>query len=185
MRALWLHFPDDPRAVACDDEYLWGGNLLVAPVVEKGAATRRIYLPHGTWYDFWSGARLDGGREISRPVDLETMPLYVRAGSILPLGPVKQYVAETSDQPLSISVYSGTDASFLVYEDDGISFDYRRGEWMGLQLDWSESRGALTLHLADGSHMLRPARRDLEVRLVTTETIEHVVFDGTRVELKL
>jgi len=185
MRALWLHFPDDPRAVACDDEYLWGGNLLVAPVVEKGAATRRIYLPHGTWYDFWSGARLDGGREISRPVDLETMPLYVRAGSILPLGPVKQYVAETSDQPLSISVYPGADASFLVYEDDGISFAYRRGEWMGLQLDWSESRRALTLHLADGSRMLRPARRDLQVRLVTTETIEHVVFDGTRVELKL
>jgi hypothetical protein len=94
-------------------------------------------------------------------------------------------VAETSDQPLSISVYPGADASFLVYEDDGISFAYRRGEWMGLQLDWSESRRALTLHLADGSRMLRPARRDLQVRLVTTETIEHVVFDGTRVELKL
>jgi alpha-glucosidase/alpha-D-xyloside xylohydrolase len=94
MRALWMHFPDDPKAVACGDQYLWGQNTLVAPVYEKGATTRRIYLPKGAWYDFWTGERLEGGREITRQVDLETLPLYVRAGSLLPLGPVKQYVDE-------------------------------------------------------------------------------------------
>ncbi len=73
MRGLWLHFPDDPRAVARDDEYMWGRNLLVAPVVEKGAGTRRVYLPRGDWHDFWTGERIDGGREISRAVDLETI----------------------------------------------------------------------------------------------------------------
>ena len=75
--------------------------------------------------------RVEGGREINRAVDLETMPLYVAAGTILPLGPVKQYTAEETDQPLSISIYPGADGSFLLYEDDGRSFDYRRGRMDG------------------------------------------------------
>jgi alpha-glucosidase/alpha-D-xyloside xylohydrolase len=74
LRALWLHYPDDPKAVACGDQYLWGRDVLVAPVVEEGATSRRVYLPRGAWYDFWSGDRLEGGAEISRKVDLETMP---------------------------------------------------------------------------------------------------------------
>jgi alpha-glucosidase/alpha-D-xyloside xylohydrolase len=139
MRALWMHFPDDPKAVNCGDEYLWGKDILVAPVCEKGATTRNVYLPRGDWYDFWTGERTTGGREISRAVDLETMPLYVRAGSILPLGPVKQYVAEKVDEPLSISIYPGADASFLLYEDDGTSFNFRHGEWMGIQMNWDDA----------------------------------------------
>ncbi|HWX94895.1 MAG TPA: TIM-barrel domain-containing protein [Terriglobales bacterium] len=184
MRALWLHFPDDPAAVARADEYLWGKNLLVAPVVEKGATARGVYLPHGAWHDFWTGERIEGGREFSRPVDLATMPLYVRAGSILPLGPVKQYVAEKSDQPLSITVYPGTDASFLLYEDDGTSFNYRTGEWMGIQMDWDDSRHVLTLRLADGSRMLPPARRDLELQLAG-ETPRSIAFTGRPIEARL
>jgi len=183
MRALWLHFPDDPAAVARADEYMWGKNLLVAPVVEKGATTRGVYLPHGAWHDFWTGERIEGGREIRRAVDLATMPLYVRAGAIVPLGPIKQYVAEKSDQPLSITVYPGTDASFLLYEDDGTSFNYRTGEWMGIQIDWNDSRRALTLRLTDGSRMLPPARRDLEVQLAGG-TPRPIAFTGRPIEEK-
>jgi alpha-glucosidase (family GH31 glycosyl hydrolase) len=177
MRALWLHYPDDPKAVACGDEYLWGKSVLVAPVAEKGAATRKVYLPAGGWYDFWTQERVEGGREISRPVDLETMPLYVRAGSILPLGPVKQYTGEKVEQPVSICIYPGSDASFLMYEDDGISFNYRKGEWMGIQMDWHDANRTLTLRLATGSRMLPPLRRKLEVKL-KNET-RSVVFDGS------
>ena len=182
MRALWLHYPDDPKAVACGDQYLWGRNLLVAPVVEKGATTRQVYLPTGDWYDFWTDERLAGGREISRAVDLETLPLYVAAGTILPLGPVKQYTGEATDQPLSILIYPGKDASFLLYEDDGSSFNYRKGEWMGIQMEWSEGRQALSLRLAPGSRMLPPMRRNLEVRL--GKTVRPSVFAGSPVELK-
>ncbi len=184
MRALWLHFPDDPRAVARDDEFMFGANLLVAPVVEKGASTRRVYLPQGDWHDFWRGERIAGGREITRPVDLETMPLYVRAGSILPLGPVKQYVAEKSDQPLSIIVYPGADTSFLLYEDDGTSFNYRTGEWMGIQMEWSEPGRMLTLRLAEASRMLPPSRREIEIKLATNGTMRKLTFAGTPVEVK-
>jgi alpha-glucosidase/alpha-D-xyloside xylohydrolase len=176
MRALWLHYSDDPVAIARDDEYLWGRDLLVAPVVEKGATSRRVYLPRGHWFDFWTGERIQGGREISREVDLETIPLYVRAGSILPLGPVKQYTGEKVDQPLSISIYPGADASFLLYEDDGSSFNYRKGEWMGIQMGWSDASHMLTMHLASGARMLPPLRRNIEVKL--DQTTHPVVFEG-------
>jgi alpha-glucosidase (family GH31 glycosyl hydrolase) len=181
MRALWLHYPDDPKAVACGDQYLWGESLLVAPVVEKGAKSRRLYLPRGGWYDFWTGERLEGGREISREVDLETMPLYVRAGSILPLGPVKQFASQKVDDPLSISIYPGTDASFLLYEDDGASFNYRKGEWMGIEMNWSDSQRRLTLHLASNSRMLPPKPRNFEVRL--GQAIRRVTFEGNPVQV--
>jgi alpha-glucosidase (family GH31 glycosyl hydrolase) len=182
MRALWLHYPDDPKAVACADQYLWGRNLLVAPVVEPGATSRRVYLPGGEWYDFWTGERVAGGREISRAVDLATLPLYVPAGSILPLGPVKQYTGEATDQPLSISIYPGADASFLLYEDDGSSFNYRNGGWMGIRMEWNDSRRNLTLSLASDSRMLAPLSRNFEVKL--GETVRSVVFNGSPVDVK-
>jgi len=182
MRALWLNYPDDPKAVACSDQYLLGRNLLVAPVVEPGATSRRIYLPRGDWYDFWTGERVAGGREINRPVNLETLPLYLPAGSILPLGPVKQYTSESSDQPLSVSIYPGADTSFLLYEDDGSSFNYRQGEWMGIHMEWNESRRSLTLRLAPESRMLPPSRRTIEVKL--GETVRTLAFTGNPIEMK-
>ena len=181
MRALWLHYPDDPVAVARADEYLWGRDLLVAPVVDQGATSRKVYLPPGAWFDFWTGERFEGGREISRNVDLETMPLYVRAGSILPLDPVKQYTQERVDQPLSISIYPGANASFLVYEDDGISFDYRKGEWMGLQLSWNDAKRCLTMNLAPGSRVLSSWMRRIEARF--NQTTKALVFDGNPVDV--
>jgi len=176
MRALWLHFPDDPKAVECEDQYLWGRNVLVAPVIEKGAETRRVYLPRGAWYDFWTQERVEGGREISRPVDLETIPLYIREGSILPLGPVKQFTGEKVEEPISISIYPGADASFLLYEDDGASFDYRKGEWMGIQMTWDDTRRKFNLHLAPGSRLLPPGARTIVVLLAGTS--RSLVFEG-------
>jgi alpha-glucosidase (family GH31 glycosyl hydrolase) len=183
MRALWLHHPDDPKAVGRDDEYLWGRDLLVAPVTEKGPTSRQIYLPRGVWYDFWTRERKEGGREITREVDLETMPLYVRAGTILPFGPVKQHTGEASTDPLSISVYPGQDGSFLLYEDDGKSFDYRKGEWMGIEMLWNDSRRVLTLRLAAGSKMLPPLSRNIEVKM--NETRRSLEFTGKPVEVQL
>lgn len=182
MRALWLHYPDDATAVARGDEYLWGRNLLVAPVVEKGATSRQVYLPHGGWFDFWTGERVEGGKEVTRKVDLETTPLYARAGSIVPLGPVKQYTSEKVDQPTTISIYPGADASFLLYEDDGSSFQYRQGEWMGIQMAWNDARRVLSLRLASGSRMLAPSKRNFEAKL--GDATKAVVFEGRPVEVK-
>jgi alpha-glucosidase/alpha-D-xyloside xylohydrolase len=181
MRSLWLHYPDDPVAVARDDEYLWGRDILVAPVFEKGATSRRLYLPRGRWYDFWTGEALDGGREITRAVNLETMPLFLRAGAILPLGPVKQYVEEKVEGPLSITIYPGADGSFFLYEDDGESFDYHQGVWMGVEMRWDDAGRVFRMRLADGSQMLPPLQRAMEIHLM--QETRRAVFEGRPVEV--
>src|SRR5262249_22596877 len=106
------------------------------------------------------------------------MPLYVRAGAILPFGPVKQYTSEKVDAPLEIKVYPGADGSFLLYEDDGGSFDYRKGEWTGIQMSWNDRRRTLGLRLAPGSKMLAPERK---IRAGNHDAI----FTGRPLEIKL
>jgi alpha-glucosidase/alpha-D-xyloside xylohydrolase len=182
MRALWLHYPDDPKAVRRGDEYLWGRDILVAPVTEKGASSRSLYLPRGSWYDFWTGERLEGGREIVRPVDLETLPLYVRAGAILPIGPLRQSTAEEPTGRLSLSIYPGADGVFTLYEDDGHSFKYRDGDWMGIEIAWADRERRLTMRLAPGSRMRPPLERRIEVRVAPEEAKRTVSFAGHAVE---
>jgi alpha-glucosidase/alpha-D-xyloside xylohydrolase len=185
MRALWLHHPDDEKAVARGDQFLWGRSILVSPVVEKGASSRVVYLPRGTWYDFWTEARLDGGREITRDVDLATMPIHVSAGSILPLGPVKEYVEQTTSEPVTIVIYPGADGHYSLYEDDGRSFDYRRGAWMRLDMQWRDADRRLTVQLGRGSRVLPPARRQFTVRVAGSSKTTPLVFAGKPLEVRL
>jgi len=185
MRALWLHYSDDPQAVARGDQYLWGRDILVSPVVEKSAGSRRLYLPRGSWFDLWTEAKVAGGREIDRAVDLATMPLHVRAGAILPFAPIKQYVDEPIDGPLSVVVYPGADGAFTLYEDDGKTFDYRRGAWMRVEMKWNDAARRLTLRLAPGSRMLPPARRAIDVRVAGGKETRSVVFAGQPVVVNL
>lgn len=185
MRALWLHHPDDAVAVVRGDEYLWGRDLLVAPVVEKGAMSRRLYLPRGAWVDFWTEERTDGGREIDRAVDLATLPLYVRAGAIVPMGPVKQYTDEPSDEPMTIVIYPGVDGASTWYEDDGHSFDYRRGQWMRVSMTWRDATRRLSLRLVPGSRMLAPLSRAIEIRVAGSTKTTRATFTGKPVSVTI
>ncbi len=148
MRALWLQYPDDPQAIRLGDEYLWGRDLLIAPVVEKGATTRRVYLPQGNWYDWWTHEKIQGGRWIDRPVNLATMPIYARAGAIIPLDPVRQYISQPVAEPTVLQVYPGKDGTFTLYDDDGQSLDYRRDTdpaavW--IRFHWDDAERRLTV----------------------------------------
>ncbi len=183
IRSLWLHYPDDPTATARGDEFLWGRDILVAPVVEKGATTRRVYLPKGDWFDYWTEERLQGGREIERRVDLETMPLYVRAGAVLPLAPPKEYVEQQVSDPMTVVVYPGADGAFTMYEDDGRSFDYRNGEFMRMALMWRDAARRLSLQLGPRSRMLPPAKRPMQIRLAGSKDLRSVVFEGKPVDV--
>jgi alpha-glucosidase/alpha-D-xyloside xylohydrolase len=174
IRALWLHYPDDATAVARGDEYLWGRDILVAPVVEKGATSRKLYLPRGVWHDFWTNESHDGGREISRAVDLETTPLYVRAGAVIPMDPVRQYTAEKVDGPTELRVFPGADGNFLLYDDDGASFDYRKGAWTAIQIAYNDARKTVSLRAAHGS-----PKRKFQINGKTVD------FTGRAVEIKL
>jgi alpha-glucosidase/alpha-D-xyloside xylohydrolase len=184
IRALWLHYPDDPAAVARGDQYLWGRDLLVSPVVEKGATSRRLYLPRGDWFDFWTEERVAGGREIDRPVDLGTLPLHVRAGAVLPLDPVRQYVDEAVDGHLTLLIYPGADAAGSLYDDDGKTFNYRKGEWTRVEWSWRDRERRLLVRLAPGSRMLPRARRPIEMRVAGEQTTRRAAFDGSPIEVR-
>jgi len=185
MRALWLHYPNDREAAVRGDEYLWGRDILVAPVVAKGAASRDVYLPPGEWYDFWTNERIAGGKIITKPVDLVTMPLYVRAGAVIPTGPVRQYVDEPNEEPLTITVYPGGDGTASLYEDDGKSFDYRRGSYMRMRMTWRDRERRLALALAPGSKMLSSSPRPIRVRLAGSSNVKTVRFFGRPLEVPL
>jgi alpha-glucosidase/alpha-D-xyloside xylohydrolase len=155
----------------------------VAPVVENGAKTRRLYLPGGGWYDFWTEKLTQGGREIEREVDLETTPLYVRQGAILPMGPLKQFTAERVEGPLTLTVYTGANGEAAVYEDDRTTFDFERGESMRLLCRWDDGQRRLTISLAEGSRMLSPSPRNIEVRLAASKERRWVPFHGEAVSV--
>jgi alpha-glucosidase/alpha-D-xyloside xylohydrolase len=183
VRAMWLHYPDDPAAVSRGDQYLFGRDLLVAPVFEKGASTRALYLPRGVWYDFWTRERVEGGREVTKPVNLETTPLYVRAGAILPMGPIKQYTGEKVDEPVTVWIHPGANGAFSLYEDDGQTFNFRRGDFMRINMNWSDRERRLTLNLGRGSRMLSASPVKLRVRL--GDATRDVTFTGRPVRVSL
>jgi alpha-glucosidase (family GH31 glycosyl hydrolase) len=185
MRALWFSFPDDPAALSVDDAYMWGDSLLVAPVTSKSAIELTTYLPKGAWFDYWTGESIQGGKPYARPVDLATMPLYVKAGTILPLGPIKQSTLERSSDPLELHIYPGADAHFALYEDDGISMDHTRGVASTINIRWNELTRAITLALAAGSTMHTFTTRKLSLHLVGSSTSKPVEFRGTPVTVAL
>jgi alpha-glucosidase (family GH31 glycosyl hydrolase) len=185
IRALWLHYADDPAAVARGDQYLFGRDILVAPVVEKGATTRTLYLPHGTWYDFWDNTRHEGGREIARAVDLGTIPLYVRAGAILPTGPLRQYTGEQVEGPLTLTLYPGVDGTAFVYEDDGATFNFRDGHFMRLEMEWKDARRQLKFQLTHGSKLMRPGKMEIELRVAGTDVTKQIFFAGQPISVVL
>lgn len=147
MRPMWLHHPDDATARGLGDQYLWGRDLLIAPVYEPGATTRRVWLPAGQWHDWWTGAVAGSasGAWVERPVDLATMPIYVRAGAIVPVDPVRQYTAQPVDEPTTIRVFPGADGEFVLYDDDGISQDYLSGEGSWIRFRWHDETATLTV----------------------------------------
>lgn len=144
MRALFMDFPDDPRVANLGDEYMLGTDFLVAPVTEQGATARSVYLPAGAgWYDYWTNRRYAGGQTIEAAAPIDRIPLFVRAGSILPVG--AQVPSTATPQKLeAIRVYPGRDASFALYDDDGITNAYRKGGGAKAVLHWDQAAGRLT-----------------------------------------
>jgi len=183
MRALWIYYPQDPKATATEDAYMWGPSILVAPVIEKGASQRKTYLPQGEWWDFWMQTKIDGGKDVLRDVDLEAMPLYVKAGSILPIGPVKQYADQEVAEPLTLRVYPRADGKFSLYEDDGITYGYEHGNFTRLECAWNDRSRTLSLNSRDATQ--KPtAHRSLVIEVVGTPGNKTVSFDNHPVEVK-
>ena len=140
MRGLAMDFEGDRRAWGVDDQYMFGPALMAAPVTAFHARSRDVYLPAGAlWYDFRTGRAEQGGRTIHADAPYEWMPLYVRAGSIVPTGPAIQNTAERGDGSLTLHVFTGADGAFSLYEDDGVSRQYLRGAFARMPIAWNEA----------------------------------------------
>jgi len=180
MRAMWLYYPQDEKATSLGDQYLWGRDMLIAPVYKKGATQREVYLPEGEWYDWWTNKKETGKRTVSRAVDLATMPIYVRAGAIIPVDPIRQYAMQEVDGPTTIKVYRGADGAFTLYEDDGVTLDYEKGESTKTQFTWNNASNKLTISpSASGT----AKARTFKVELLPAGTIKEVSYSGKPVEV--
>lgn len=144
MRALFMDFPNDPNVADIGDEYMFGPAFLVAPVTEQGATSRKVYLPAGSdWYNYWTNERLKGGQAVDVSAPIDTIPLFVRAGSIVPLG--SEILSTAEPQTIaSIRVYPGADGEFTLFSDDGKTYAYEKGESSITHLHWNDAAGKLT-----------------------------------------
>ncbi|MBW8880163.1 MAG: DUF5110 domain-containing protein, partial [Asticcacaulis sp.] len=181
IRPVAFAWPDDPRTHDLATQMLFGDGIMVSPVtapmlygvhsapLADVPQRRDVYLPRGTWIDFWTGEALSGGRTVSVPAPLARMPLHVRAGTILPLGPAVQYASERPDAPITLRVYPGADGAYTLYEDAGEGWGYERGEHALVKMRWNDATRTLALQPRAGSYPGMPARRTFRVVLVGPE----------------
>lgn len=152
MRGLMMDFPSDPEVLNVADSYMFGPSLLINPVHTYQDRSRGVYLPSGQgWYDFYTGQYFSGGQRIEAKATYERMPVYVKEGSIIPTGPALQYTDEKPAETISLYVYTGKDATFSLYEDEGNSYNYEKGAYSTIDLSYKQSTGTLSIAARKGS----------------------------------
>jgi len=161
LRPLFLDFPDDKRTANLDDEFLFGSDLLVAPVLWEGADSRGVYLPAGDWFDYWTGKRYAGNATISMPVTLDAIPIFVRGGGFIFRQPVVQYTGEMRGNPLRVLVAPATESESSLYEDVGESLAYRKGDFLKRTFRQTHEAKSLVIAVSAPAGPYRPAKRDL------------------------
>ena len=166
MRALAFDFREDTSVYSVKDQYMFGPAFLVSPVTVAGATSRSVYLPRGAWFDFWTGKRLDGGVHVDATAPLSTMPLYVRAGSIVPMGPEEEYATQKIADTLELRVYPGADGSFTLYEDENEGYAYESGAFASTGITWKDKTRTLTIGAAKGDFPGRLKKRLFNVVIV-------------------
>lgn len=194
MRPLVMDFNGDITVNNIGDQYMFGPSLMVAPVYEYKARTREVYFPAATgWYDLYSGQFLTGGEYRTVDAPYEKMPLYVREGAILPFGPEITSTAEKAADPVTLYVYTGRDGAFTLYEDEGVNYDYEKGEFSTIPITWDDAAGKLTIGARKGSWDGMPETRTFNVMWISKEQPQafdlsavpraSVTYDGTAVSL--
>lgn len=186
MRPLLFDFASDKEALKQDTEYMFGKCILVNPVVAPDVETWKTYLPNNAagWYDFKTAEHFDGGKYIDAPVTLANIPVYVKGGSILPLGPVKQYAQEKSTAPLEIRVYPGADASYTLYEDEGDNYNCEEGAFSLITFNWSDKARVLTIEERQGAFEGMEDTREFVV-VLPDGTNRTITYDGKSQKITL
>lgn len=187
-RLLAFDFGRDQHVYDIKDQYMFGPSFLVCPVTESKATSRAVYLPAGAeWIDFWSKERYAGGQTIVAAAPLNQLPLFVKPGSIIPMGPVVQYTGEAVGKPMELHIYPGADADFTWYDDAGDSYDYEQGAFATVALHWDDAKQRLTIGAREGSYEEMPAVQSfaVEVHHVGKTIRREVQYSGDLMRLKL
>ena len=195
MRALPLEYPNDVRVRDIQDQFLFGPSLLISPVVDKGARARDLWLPAAdSWVDFWTGQRHQGGETVNADAPLSQIPIHVKEGSIVVLGPVVQSAADAAD-PLEIRIYPGRDADFTFYQDQGDGYSYESGQRATIPMHWDDHRQMLIVGAVNGSFPGMPTQHHLRIIRVHSghgvgvapeQNADRVVeYDGQRIAVEL
>ena len=161
LRPLFLEFPNDENVAGTDDEFLFGDDLLVAPVLTEGVTESDIHLPQGDWYDYWTGEKYNGGQTIHLPVTLDSIPMFVRGGGFIFRQPVVQFTGQMPGQPLRVLIAPAKESDASFYEDDGESLDYRQGKFMKRQFHQAKNDDGTIIDISAPDGPYRPATRDL------------------------
>lgn len=196
MRPFVMDYPDDTMALNQKYDYMFGPSILVSPVVEPGIKSKKVYLPFvdGGWYDFWTGINIKGGSMIDTKVELDYIPLYVKAGSILPMGALAQHTNDKTDAPLEIRVYPGANGSYTLYDDEGDNYNYEKGKYSTILLEWNDEKQELTLNARDGNFDGMLQKRVMKIVKVkkgkgcgigSNGSAKQIVYDGDKMILKL
>jgi alpha-D-xyloside xylohydrolase len=166
MRGLVMDFRTDARTATIGDQFMFGPAFLVNPVTEPGATTRHAYLPSAKWYDFWTGAAAQGPRTVDADAPVEKLPLFVRAGSIVPMGPEKEWSTEKPEDPIELRVYRGANGDFTLYEDENDGYNYEKGAYARIQFHWDDAKQVLTIGERKGEFPGMLAERNFQVVFV-------------------
>jgi alpha-D-xyloside xylohydrolase len=185
MRGLVMDFPKDKNALDINDEYMFGRSLLVSPVTLKATASKETYLPAGTdWYDFWTAEKFSGGKKVSRPTPLDIIPLYVKAGSLIPVGPSVQYAEEKKWDNLEIKVYPGANGKFVLYEDENDNYNYEKGVYSTITFTWDDAKRTLTISDRNGSFPGMLNERKFNLVIATGQAGKVITYTGKKLVVK-
>jgi len=170
MRALIMDFGYDKKVYNIGDQFMFGPSLLINPVTEYKARKRNIYLPEGSgWYEFKSGKYYEGGQTIEADAPYTDIPVFVKAGSIIPAGPEIQYTGEKPADPVRLFVYTGSNGSFTLYEDENINYNYEKGLFTLIPFSYNEKNKELTIGIRQGKFPGMPEKRTFEIKWISKE----------------
>ncbi|MBO9729765.1 MAG: DUF5110 domain-containing protein [Chitinophaga sp.] len=180
MRGLAMDFPKDTAVLSISDQYMFGPALLVNPVCEYKQTQRPVYLPEcAGWYDLYTGKWYKGGQKMTAPAPYERMPLFVKAGSILPFGPNLQYTSEKQSDTITLNIYTGADASFNLYEDEGINYNYEKGAFAVIPVKYDERTATVTIGDRKGSFNNMLKKRTFRINMITPGNARRLDLDST------
>lgn len=181
MRPLIFDFNADKNVHSVYDQYMFGPSLMVCPVLQPSVKSRSVYLPETSgWYSFWNNGFVEGGQTVTAQTPMDKIPVYVKAGSILPLSRVKQYMAETDDEELTINVYTGADGQFTLYNDHGDNFDYEKGLFTEIPFKWNDKEKTLIIGERKGEYSTMVKSRKFIIRFISPdgESESECIYDG-------